>query len=84
MLAGHNFLAIYCRYFTTQDNLVFILTMFCWSTPVHMQIVHQLEQVVISLIAKVLELSVLGMYKLILWLDYWSYGITQIKLILLT
>ena len=31
-----------------------------------MQIVHQLEQVVISLIAKVLELSVLGMYELIL------------------
>ena len=49
-----------------------------------MQIVHQLEQVVISLIAKVLELSVLGMYKLILWLDHWSYWITQIKLILLT
>ena len=35
-----------------------------------MQIVHQLEQVVISLIAKVLELSVLGMYKFILWLDH--------------
>ena len=49
-----------------------------------MQIVHQLEQVVISLIAKVLELSVLGMYKLILWLDHWSYWITQMKLILLT